>query len=114
MNAIANFSETGKIATADAANAIALAEVVKVQAQANLTAEQVLAMQAGSSPHAAQAIASTQQGLSWEQTVKMLQERISDEREQREADQQRRHELDLSMAQNTSRHTTQHGHAGRK
>ncbi|BBB70040.1 hypothetical protein UNDYM_5787 [Undibacterium sp. YM2] len=117
MNAIANFSETGKIATADPANAIALAEIVKVQAQASLTAEQILAMQAGSSEHAAHAMSalvSAQQGMSWEQAVKMLQERIHDERGQREAEQQRRHEIDLSMAQNLGSRVAQSGQAGRK
>ena len=117
MNAIANFSETGKIATADPANAIALAEIVKMQAQASLTAEQILAMQAGSSEHAAHAMSalvSAQQGMSWEQAVKMLQERIQDERGQREAEQQRRHEIDLSMAQNLGSRVAQSGQAGRK
>ncbi|MFZ6731318.1 hypothetical protein ACO0LG_05270 [Undibacterium sp. Ji42W] len=117
MNAIANFSETGKIATADPANAIALAEIVKVQAQSSLTAEQILAMQAGSSEHAAHAMgamASAQQGMTWEQAVKMLQERIGDERAQREAEQQRRHEIDLSMAQNAGNRVAQSSQAGRK
>lgn len=115
LNAIAGFSETGKIATADVSNAIALAEIVKIQAQASLTTEQILAAQSGNSPQAAQAMAvSMQHGMSWEQTVKMLQERIEDERTQREAEQQRRHEIDLSMAQNGGSRTAQQGHAGRK
>ncbi|MBC3911518.1 hypothetical protein [Undibacterium umbellatum] len=117
MNAIANFSETGKIATAEPANALALAEIVKVQAQASLTAEQILAMQAGSSEHAAlamSAMASTQQGMTWDQVLKMLQERIQDERVQREAEQQRRHEIDLSMAQNAGNRVAPIAQAGRK
>ncbi|MFZ2998806.1 MAG: hypothetical protein WA071_00525 [Undibacterium umbellatum] len=117
MNAIANFSETGKIATAEPANALALAEIVKVQAQASLTAEQILAMQAGSSEHAAlamSAMASTQQGMTWDQVLKMLQERIQDERVQREAEQQRRHEIDLSMAQNAGYRAAPIAQAGRK
>ncbi|MFZ6768047.1 hypothetical protein ACO0LM_13380 [Undibacterium sp. Di26W] len=117
MSAIANFSETGKIATADAPNAVALADIVKIQTQASLTAEQILAMQAGMSAHAAQAMsamASVQQGMTWEQAVKMLQERIQDERQQRETEQQRRHEIDLSMTQNANHRTSQTGHGGRK
>lgn len=117
MNAIANFSETGKIATAEPANALALAEIVKVQAQASLTPEQILAMQAGSSEHAAlamSAMASTQQGMTWDQVLKMLQERIQDEREQREAEQKRRHEIDLSMAQNAGNRAAPIAQAGRK
>lgn len=103
LQAIANFSETGKIATADVANANALAEVMKLQTQAGMSAEQILAAQAGQSSHAAQAMsamAQIQHGMSLEQSMKMLQERLREEREQREADQQRRHEIDLSIVQN--------------
>lgn len=103
LQAIANFSETGKIATADVANANALAEVMKLQTQADMSAEQILAAQAGQSSHAAQAMsamAQIQHGMSLEQSMKMLQERLREEREQREADQQRRHEIDLSIVQN--------------
>lgn len=102
MNAIANFSETGKIATADPANAAALADILKLQTQASMSAEQILAAQAGQSMHAAQAMtamAQIQQGMSLEQAMKMLQERLRDEREQREAELQRRHQLDLNFAQ---------------
>jgi hypothetical protein len=38
--------------------------------------------------------------MSLEQSMKMLQDRLREEREQREADQQRRHEIDLSIVQN--------------
>ncbi|MFZ6819096.1 SPFH domain-containing protein [Undibacterium sp. Ji22W] len=102
MSAIANFSETGKIATADIGNAAALADIMKLQTQANMSAEQILATQAGQSAHAAQAMsamAQIQQGMSLEQAMKMLQERLNDEREQRETDLQRRHQIDLTMAQ---------------
>ncbi|MFZ6654800.1 hypothetical protein [Undibacterium sp. TJN19] len=111
MTAISNFSETAKIATADAPNALALAEILKIQAQAGLSAEQILAMQAGMSPHAAQAmhaIATARQGLSWEQAISMLQDRISEEREQRNIEQERRHQIDLSMAQNAHQHNASH------
>jgi len=103
LQAIANFSETGKIATADVANASALADVMKLQTQASMSAEQILAAQAGQSSHAAQAMsamAQIQHGMSLEQSMKMLQDRLREEREQREADQQRRHEIDLSIVQN--------------
>ena len=46
------------------------------------------------------AMAQIQHGMSLEQSMKMLQERLREEREQREADQQRRHEIDLSIVQN--------------
>lgn len=103
LNAIANFSETGKIATAEVANANALAEVMKLQTQATMSAEQILAAQAGQSMHAAQAMsamAQIQQGMSLEQAMKMLQERLREEREQRELELQRRHQIDLNMVQN--------------
>jgi hypothetical protein len=56
INVIANLSETGKIASIDAPNALALAEILKLQAQAGMSAEQILASQAGQSAHAAQAM----------------------------------------------------------
>lgn len=105
MSAIANFSETGKIATADVANAAALADILKLQTQANMSAEQILATQAGQSMHAAQAmsaVAQIQQGMSLEHAMKMLQERLNEEREQKEADLQRRHQIDLTLAQGFS------------
>lgn len=103
LQAIANFSETGKIATADTANANALVDLMKLQTQASMSAEQILATQAGQSSHAAQAMsamAQIQHGMSLEQSMKMLQDRLREEREQREADLQRRHQLDLSIVQN--------------
>nr|WP_314861035.1 hypothetical protein [uncultured Undibacterium sp.] len=117
LSAIANFSETGKIATADGPNAIALAEIVKLQTQASMSPEQILATQAGLSAHAAQAMSSMsqiQQGMSLEQAMKMLQERLREEREAREADLQRRHEIDLSMAQNLGHHQIHSASSGRK
>lgn len=117
LNAIANFSETGKIATAEVPNATALAEVLKLQTQASMSAEQILATQAGQSMHAAQAMSAMsqiQQGMSLEQAMKMLQERLREEREQRETDLQRRHEIDLSMAHNLGQHRVHSPSSGRK
>lgn len=105
LTAIANFSETGKIATAKPENAAALTEIVKLQTQASMSAEQILASQAGLSKHAARAMnemhsgrASTH-GMSWEDTVKFLHKRVEEEREQRRLEQERRHEIDLTVAQ---------------
>ena len=117
LNAIANFSETGKIATVEAANAAALADVLKLQTQVSMSAEQILATQAGQSTHAAQAMsamAQIQQGMSLEQAMGMLQERLRDEREQREADLKRRHELDLSIAQTWGQQRAHSSLNGRK
>ena len=52
INVIANLSETGKIATVDAPNAIVLADILKLQALSTMSAEQILATQAGQSSHA--------------------------------------------------------------
>lgn len=117
LSSIANFSETGKIATADVPNATALAEVMKLQTQANMSAEQILAAQAGQSMHAAQAMsamAQIQQGMSLEQAMKMLQERLREEREQREVELQRRHQIDLNMVQNFGQQRTPTQPNGRK
>lgn len=117
LSSIANFSETGKIATADVPNATALAEVMKLQTQAGMSAEQILAAQAGQSMHAAQAMsamAQIQQGMSLEQAMKMLQERLREEREQREVELQRRHQIDLNMVQNFGQHRTPTQPNGRK
>ncbi len=56
INVIANLSETGKIATVDAPNAMLLADILKLQAQASMSAEQILASQTGMSEHAAHAM----------------------------------------------------------
>ncbi|WP_395007782.1 hypothetical protein [Undibacterium sp.] len=117
LSAIANFSETGKIATAEVPNASALAEVMKLQTQASMSAEQILAAQAGQSMHAAQAMsamAQVQQGMSLEQAMKMLQERLREEREQREVELQRRHQIDLNMVQNLGQQRTYSQPNGRK
>ena len=123
ISVIANLSETGKIATVDAPNAIALADILKLQAQSGMSAEQILATQAGLSSHAAQAMsamASTQQGMTSEQAIKMLQERLREDREhsERQTELERRHQIDLTVAQSTSSarafNVSQTGLAGKK
>lgn len=52
INVIASLSETGKIATVDAPNAMLLGDILKLQAQASMSAEQILATQAVQSIHA--------------------------------------------------------------
>jgi hypothetical protein len=56
INVIASLSETGKIATVDTPNAMLLGDILKLQAQASMSAEQILASQAGMSEHAAHAM----------------------------------------------------------
>lgn len=102
FEAIAGLSETSKIAVADQANAAMLTEVLKLQAMASMSPEQILATQAAQSEHAAQAVAEVKRqthGLSWEDTVRMLHERVQEERAQRQSEQERRHEIDLQTAQ---------------
>ena len=123
INVIANLSETGKIATVDAPNAQALADILKLQAQSAMSAEQILATQAGLSAHAAQAMsamASTQQGMTSEQAINMLQERLREDREysQRQAELERRHQIDLAVAHSTGSsrafNVSQTGQVGKK
>ncbi|MBC3882011.1 hypothetical protein H8K35_10020 [Undibacterium sp. LX40W] len=102
FEAIAALSETSKIAVADQANAAMLTDVLKLQTMAAMSPEQILAIQAAQSEHAAQAVAEVKRqthGLSWEDTVRMLHERVQEERAQRQAEQERRHEIDLQNAQ---------------
>lgn len=102
VEAIAALSETSKIAVANQENAAILAEVLKLQTMAAMSPEQILATQAAQSEHAAQAVAEVKRqthGLSWEDTVRMLHERVQEERTQRQTEQERRHEIDLQTAQ---------------
>lgn len=120
IGVIDKLSETGKVATADWPNAAALAEILKLQAQAGMSAEQILATQAGLSQHAAQAmsaIATTQQGMSSAEAIALLQERLREDRvySERQAEQERRHQLDLAMAQNSGdKRNLNTGQTGRK
>ncbi len=118
INTIANLSETGKVATAEAPNAAALAEILKLQTQAKMSSEQILASQAGLSAHAAQAmgaVASAPQSLSYEQAIKMLQERLDREHQDKQAELERRHKIDLTIAQNAaSSRSFGAGQTGRK
>ena len=120
ISVIANLSETGKVATADWQNATALADILKLQAQAAMSAEQILATQAGLSPHAAQAmsaIATIQQGMTSAQAITLLQERLSEDRaySERQAEHERRHQIDLAVAQNAAGNRSANtGQTGRK
>lgn len=104
LAAIGGMSDTGKVAVAEAGNAALLADILKTQAQAGMSAEQILASQAGLSAHAAQAmgaLAAAQQGLTAEQALKFADQRVRDERDHRdrELDKDRRHQLDLLNTQ---------------
>lgn len=102
VEAIAALTETSKIAVVNQENAAMLAEVLKLQTMAAMSPEQILATQAAQSEHAAQAVAEVKRqthGLSWEDTVRMLHERVQEERAQRQTEQERRHEIDLQTAQ---------------
>lgn len=103
---IATLDEHSKIALSDKDNAVMLAELAKLKTLATMSPEQILATQASTTPHAALAaqtvaveVKRQTHGLSWEDTVRMLHERVQEERAQREAEQVRRHEIDLQNAQ---------------
>lgn len=104
---IAKLDDTSKIAVSEVGNASLLSELNKLQTLASMSPEQILAMHAAHSEPAARAAAEIKRqthGLSWEDTVRMLHERVQEEKAQREAEQLRRHEIDLQAAQNAAFH----------
>jgi hypothetical protein len=123
LSIIASLSETGKIAVAEIPNATLLADILKLQAQAGMSAEQILATQAGSSSHASlamSAIAGKQDGMNADQAMKVFQEHLRDDREAsllraREAELERRHQINLVLAQNSvGSRSSESPRAGRK
>lgn len=100
MERLAALDEHSQIVFSDKDNAELLAELAKLKTMSSMSPEQILATQASASAHAAVAEVKRQtHGLSWEDTVRMLHERVEEERAQREAEQLRRHEIDLQNAQ---------------
>ena len=99
IGAIGNLSDTGKVALADAPNAAALAQILKTQVQAGMSAEQI---------HALAAVAAAEHSIAPLEALRMAHERVLEERAHMEAqaDKDRRHQLDLINLQNTA-----HNHA---
>ncbi|MBV6322534.1 hypothetical protein [Duganella violaceipulchra] len=95
IEAIGRLSDTGKVATAAAPNAEALTQIMKMQIQGGMTAEQIQAL--------AQVVAA-EHGVTPAEAAQQAHERVLEERAHRDAemDKDRRHQLDLLNVQNTA------------
>ncbi|MDN2713433.1 hypothetical protein [Janthinobacterium sp. SUN120] len=92
---IGSLSDTGKVAMAAGQNAAALAQVLKVQLQAGMSAEQI---------HALAALAAAENSVSPAEALRMAQDRAAQERSYLEgqAERERRQQLDLINLQNAA------------
>ncbi len=99
IETIGQLSDTGKVALVDAPNAAALAQILKTQVQAGMSAEQI---------HALAAVAAAENSIAPLDAIRMAHERVLEERAHMEAqaDKDRRHQLELINLQNAA-----HGHA---
>jgi hypothetical protein len=101
IEAIGSMSDTGKIALAATPNAEALAQLMRMQAQAQMSPEQLQAL-AG--------VVAAENSISPAEALRMAQQQVQDERAYRDAqgDKERQHQLDL-LKQHAS--TVHHHHA---
>jgi len=95
IETIGRLSDTGKVATAAAPNAEALTQIMKLQIQGGMTAEQIQAL--------AQVVAA-EHGVTPAEAAQLAHARVLEERAHRDAemDKDRRHQLDLLNVQNTA------------
>ena len=95
IETIGRLSDTGKVATAPAPNAEALTQIMKLQIQGGMTAEQIQAL--------AQVVAA-EHGVTPAEAARLAHERVLEERAHRdtEMDKDRRHQLDLLNVQNAA------------
>jgi hypothetical protein len=92
---IGNLSDTGKVAMAPEQNAAALAQVMKEQVRAGMSPAQIQSMAA---------VVAAENSLSPADAMRMLQERVNEERAHRDAQEQKdkQHQLDLLKLQNAT------------
>ena len=92
---IGTLSDTGKVAMAAGPNAAVLAQVLKTQLQAGMSAEQI---------HALAALAAAENSIAPEQAMRMAQESVAQERAylEAQAERERRQQLDLIALQNAA------------
>ena len=92
---IGTLSDTGKVAMAQGPNAAALAQVLKVQLQAGMSAEQI---------HALAALAAAENSVAPLEAMRMAQDSVAQERSYLEgqAERERRQQLDLINLQNAA------------
>jgi hypothetical protein len=95
IETIGRLSDTGKVATAAAPNAQALTQIMKLQIQGGMTAEQIQAL--------AQVVAA-EHGVTPAEAARLAHERVLEERAHRdtEMDKDRQHQLDLLNVQNSA------------
>ncbi|MQA23617.1 hypothetical protein [Rugamonas rivuli] len=95
IETIGRLSDSGKVATAAAPNAEALTQIMKLQIQGGMTAEQIQAL--------AQVVAA-EHGVTPAEAARLAHERVLEERAHRdsEMDKDRRHQLDLLNVQNAA------------
>lgn len=95
IGVIGNLSDTGKVATAPAQNAAALAQLLKEQVRAGMTAEQIQALAS---------VVQAENSVSPAEAMRMAQERAQEERSHRDAQEQKdkQHQLDLLTLQNAT------------
>lgn len=95
IETIGKLSDSGKVATAAVPNAEALAQIMKLQAQGGMTAEQLQALAA---------VVAAERGVAPAEAMRLAQEQVRQERAHRDAelDKDRRHQLDLLNLQNAA------------
>ncbi|WUR15576.1 hypothetical protein E7V67_010885 [[Empedobacter] haloabium] len=95
IQAVGTLSDTGKIALADTPNAQALAQLMKTQAHAGMSAEQLQAL-AG--------VVAAENSISQLDAMRLAQQGIGDERARADAqqDKDRQHQLELLKLQNAT------------
>lgn len=95
IEAIGNLSDTGKVALAPTANAQALAQLLKVQTQATMNADQLQAL-AG--------VVGAENSVSPLEAMRLAQQSVADERAHADAqqDKDRQHQLELLKLQNAT------------
>ncbi|MYM95994.1 hypothetical protein [Duganella vulcania] len=95
IETIGRLSDTGKVATAAAPNAEALTQIMKLQIQGGMTAEQIQAL-----AH----VVAAEHGVTPAEAAQLAHTRVLEERAHRDAemDKDRRHQLDLLNVQNTA------------
>ncbi|MCU6498503.1 hypothetical protein LPN04_11920 [Rugamonas sp. A1-17] len=95
IETIGRLSDNGKVATAAAPNAEALTQIMKLQIQGGMTADQIQAL-----AH----VVAAEHGVTPAEAAQLAHARVLEERAHRDAemDKDRRHQLDLLNVQNTA------------
>ncbi|KQQ40245.1 hypothetical protein ASF61_05555 [Duganella sp. Leaf126] len=95
IEAIGRLSDIGMAATANESNAQAVAQIMRMQIQGGMTAEQIQSLAS---------VVAAEQGVTPADAARLAHERVAEERRHRdtELDKDRRHQLDLLDVQNVA------------